>query len=424
MRQGWANAALGDVTLPMQTCDPRKSPDKSFRYVDVSSVSNRTFEISDAVELLGKDAPSRARRKVEEGDIIFATIRPTLRRIAMVPKWLHGEICSTGFFVFRPRAGIDGRFLYYHLFTKSFSDAVEALQSGASYPAVNDGQVRKQPIAFPPLPEQRRIVAILDEAFQGIDRAVANTEKNLANARELFESQLNAIFSANDEQASKLNNAIVAQDDVVREGWETSTLGDVTLPMQTCDPRKSPDKSFRYVDVSSVSNRTFEVSEAAELLGKDAPSRARRKVEEGDIIFATIRPTLRRIAMVPKWLHGEICSTGFFVFRPRAGIDGRFLYYHLFTKSFSDAVEALQSGASYPAVNDGQVRKQPIAFPPLPEQKRIVAILDELKANSTGLVCAARRKLDLLAGLKQSILHKAFAGELTADEPVLAEAGA
>ena len=69
-----------------------------------------------------------------------------------------------------------------------------------------------------------------------------------------------------------------------------------------------------------------------------------------------------------------------------------------------------------------------IPLPPLPEQKRIVAILDELKANSTGLVCAARRKLDLLAGLKQSILHKAFAGELTADrvraEPVLAEAGA
>ena len=76
-----------------------------------------------------------------------------------------------------------------------------------------------------------------------------------------------------------------------------------------------------------------------------------------------------------------------------------------------------------PRTNVNAVLDLDVPYPPLPEQKRIAAVPDELKTNSTGLACAARRKLDPLAGLEQSILHKAFAGEPTA-EPVLAEAGA
>jgi type I restriction enzyme, S subunit len=102
----------------------------------------------------------------------------------------------------------------------------------------------------------------------------------------------------------------------VRHGWETKKLGEVLQPVDTVDPTKAPTKRFRYIDVSSVSNETFEVIEAAELLGKDAPSRARRKIKSGDVIFATIRPTLKRIAIVPPNLDGEVCSTGYLCFGP------------------------------------------------------------------------------------------------------------
>ena len=97
--------------------------------------------------------------------------------------------------------------------------------------------------------------------------------------------------------------------------WEVVRLGDVTLKTKNRDPRQQPDKRFRYIDVSSVSNETYRIIEAQTLLGCDAPSRARKEVKAGDTIFATVRPYLRNIAQVPEHLDNEICSTGFCIIR-------------------------------------------------------------------------------------------------------------
>ena len=161
----------------------------------MSSISNQTFRIEETQRLRGKDAPSRARRLVKANDVLFATVRPTLRRIAVVPEELHNQVCSTGYFVLRPEPGLDHRFVFYSLFSEDFMGRMESLQKGASYPAVTDGEVRACPFAFPPLAEQQRIVGILDEAFDGIATVKANAEKNLQNARTLFENHLQAVFT-------------------------------------------------------------------------------------------------------------------------------------------------------------------------------------------------------------------------------------
>jgi len=82
-----------------------------------------------------------------------------------VPKHLDSQVCSTGYFVLRPKHGIDHRFLFYWLFSEGFMGQMENLQKGASYPAVTNSEVRAQEIPTPPVPEQQRIVGILDEAF-------------------------------------------------------------------------------------------------------------------------------------------------------------------------------------------------------------------------------------------------------------------
>src|SRR4051794_17648762 len=92
---------LREVCLKTRLTDPGKDPTRSFRYVDVSSVSNESFRVIGAKELLGKDAPSRARKIIRADDIIFATVRPSLRRVALVPPELDGQVCSTGFCVLR-----------------------------------------------------------------------------------------------------------------------------------------------------------------------------------------------------------------------------------------------------------------------------------------------------------------------------------
>ena len=195
MNKGWQTKKLGDVLVKTEATDPTRLPQVEFDYIDVSSVSNATLAIQETQLLKGKDAPSRARRLVKANDVLFATIRPTLRRIAIVPEKLDNQVCSTGYFVLRAKSDVNHRFVFYFLQTEDFMTAMETLQKGASYPAVTDGDVRSQPIPIPPLSEQQRIVGILDEAFAGITTAKANAEKNRQNARALFESHLQSVFT-------------------------------------------------------------------------------------------------------------------------------------------------------------------------------------------------------------------------------------
>ena len=158
----WHNTRLRQVCLQTELTDPGRNPAQRFIYVDVSSVSNNSFAIEGTKVLLGQEAPSRARKLIRTDDIIFATVRPTLRRIALVPAWLDGQICSTGYCVIRPDPQrMLPAYVYYYLLTVEVAERVEAMQKGATYPAINDNDLLGLSIPLPPLPEQRAIARIL-----------------------------------------------------------------------------------------------------------------------------------------------------------------------------------------------------------------------------------------------------------------------
>ena len=275
---GWQLRTLGEILEKTETVNPLLSPNTEFDYIDVSSVSNTTFEIEETQRLKGKDAPSRARKLVRTNDIIFATIRPTLQRIAVVPEHLDKQVCSTGYFVLRPKQGIDRRFVFYSLFTESFSGEMDSLQKGASYPAVTDGDVRAQKIPVPPLAEQQRIVGLLDEAFEGpaTAKAKANAEKNLQNARALFESHLQSVFTQRGPLAS------------------LSDLADEVTDGDHSPPPKAPT-GVPFITISNINKRmgtidfsnTFTVAEA--YFRGLKPS---KKPRVGDVIHTVTGATL------------------------------------------------------------------------------------------------------------------------------------
>lgn len=97
----WRVVRLGEVVKKTRQIDLHKKPDWSFRYVDVSSIDNESLRITSHQNFTGKEAPSRARKQISAGDVLFATVRPYLRRIAIVPSELDGHICSTAFCVLR-----------------------------------------------------------------------------------------------------------------------------------------------------------------------------------------------------------------------------------------------------------------------------------------------------------------------------------
>lgn len=118
---------------------------------------------------MGKNAPGRARKSIQTEDVIFATVRPTLRRIAYIDELFNGEICSTAFCVLRSKTDkLFSRYLYYYVQRDEFVDELAKLQRGASYPAVTDSDIKNQRILLPSLNEQANIAFVLSKIQQAI----------------------------------------------------------------------------------------------------------------------------------------------------------------------------------------------------------------------------------------------------------------
>jgi type I restriction enzyme S subunit len=161
----WPTPMIGDVCLPTLQGYPARSGRKSFRYVDIAGVDRESKSISGADEMQSREAPSRARKMIEASDVLVSTVRPNLNAIALVPENLNGEIASTGFAVLRAnRALLDPKYLFYWAQSTPFVDFLVANATGASYPAVSDGIVKRAPIPLASPREQSRIVELLDEA--------------------------------------------------------------------------------------------------------------------------------------------------------------------------------------------------------------------------------------------------------------------
>ncbi len=293
-----------------------------------------------------------------------------------------------------PNSNLNNVFLFY--FLKSNIKLLNDLGTGTTFKELSTKALGSVKIPIPPLEEQKQIVAILDKAFEAIDQAKANIEKNIANAKELFQSKLNDIFSQ------------------TGDGWEEKSLGEVCEKTKNIKWQDISSEEYEYVDLSSVSRETLSVTETTTVNKENAPSRAKKIILEGDVIFATTRPTLKRATIIDEALSGNLCSTGYSVLRPNENISTEWIFFYLLTTKFMDRMESLQRGASYPAVSDKDVEGSKLSIPrsKAVENKNIL-MMKNLREFNSSLINSYLNKINNLEDLKKSILQKAFAGELT-----------
>ncbi len=216
--ESWTESSIGEIVIKAKQRDPRKNPDEVFQYVDVSSVSNESFKITAVTPTLGSDAPSRARKAIETDDVLFATVRPTLKRIALVPLELDGAIASTGYCVLRcDKAKAEPRFLYSFLITDHFNARMVGLERGASYPSVRDSDVTASWLPLPPLSEQKKIAHIL----LTVQRAIEAQERIIQTTTELKKTLMHKLFTEG------LRNEPQKQTEIgpIPESWEVVELG-------------------------------------------------------------------------------------------------------------------------------------------------------------------------------------------------------
>lgn len=269
---------------------------------------------------------------------------------------------------------INKTFAYYFLQMHETRKFIKAYAEGSTVLHLDLKGVKKLPVSLPPLPEQHKIAEILST----VDEAIEKTNAIIQETQQLKKGLIQKLFTEGIGH-TRFKETKIGR---IPEEWEVVRFNQCLQKTKQKDPTKKPDEKFTYIDVSAVSNEFFKIVESKTILGKDAPSRARKGIKTGDTIYATVRPYLRRVAFVPSELDGEICSTGYCVLRPKSEeIFHRFVFQLMLTHRVNEYLESLQAGTSYPAISDSDVYQMLIPKPSLPEQQRIAEILSEVDAR-------------------------------------------
>jgi type I restriction enzyme S subunit len=298
----------------------------------------------------------------------------------------------------KPNEKIDLKFILYAVNSRKFE--ILNQRRGVRQKNLSLAKIKNIALPIPPLPEQKRIVAILDEAFEGIDRAIANTEKNLANSGELFESYLNAIFTQKGDR------------------WEKKTLQQISIKFARGKSKHRPrgDKKLyggKYPliqtgDISNANHRITTYSQTYNELGL-----AQSEIwSQGTVCIAIVGANVAETAILDFDACFPDSVIGIVVNEEVADSD----YVEYLLQYFKAELKEKGKGTARDNINLGTFANQKFPFPDVKTQKIIAGQLEELSFETQRLEAIYRQKLAALNELKQSILQKAFTGELTADK--------
>jgi type I restriction enzyme, S subunit len=384
----WETVKLGDVC----NIDKKRYTNGASPYVGLEDIESGTGRFTGTVE--PKQVGSATFSFTKE-HLLFGRLRPYLNKL-MLPDF-DGH-CSSEIFPLRATPKLCRKFLSYWLIADTTVAEIDRTCTGARMPRANLNEVMRFNFPLPPLPEQQRIVAILDEAFAGIDAAVANAEKNLANARELFESYLNNVFTQKGE------------------GWGEKKLGE--LGKITSSKRIFKNE---YVEAGIPFYRTKEIKERAN--GRNVTTElfiSHEKFHEirerfgapvaGEVLMTAIG-TIGEIYVVEPGDEFYFKDGNVLWLKDFDGVEPHFLKFALM--SFVDGLQRMSHGSAYNALPIEKLKEHILSIPCEDEQKDVVGKLKTIQADVQHLQAIYQQKLDALAELKQSILQKAFSGELT-----------
>ncbi len=403
----WPSSTLGELYEIARGGSPR--PIKSFvttapdglnwiRIGDAPPGSKYIFKTEQKI----KPSGLKKSRLVNEGDFILSNSmsfgRPYIMRTT--------GCIHDGWLVLKPREkSFDQNFAYYLLGSPLIFQQFDQLAGGSVVRNLNSDLVRGVTVPVPPLSEQERIVGILDEAFEGIATATAHAERNLHNARELFQSVLQSTFRQKGED------------------WVETTVGEICeithgFAFKGPDFAKSADPELPIVltpgDFTEDARLDFDRENTKRLTSSPPKDYT---FEKGDLVVVmTDLSSKMKILGKPAFIERENVlhnqRIGRVVFR-NAEVDKRFLYYYFRTPHFLEGVKSSATGTMVKHTAPKRICAAVLSYPEsFATQQAIVAKLDALSAETRRLEAIYERKLAALAELKQSLLHRAFSGKL------------
>lgn len=402
MKQGWEMKKLGEVL----TIERGGSPRPIEKYMTDSLDGINWIKISDATasekyiyetkEKITRDGLHKT-RVVNEGDFILSNSmsfgRPYIMKTTgcIHDGWL--VLKQNGKKVF------ETEFLYYLLSSPFVYKQFNTKAAGSTVRNLNIALVSSVDVPIPPLPEQQRIVTILDQAFTAISKAKANAEQNLKNAKELFENYLQGVFEKKGE------------------GWEVRTLGELATFRNGMNfTKSSKGEKINIVGVKDFQNSFWVPFETLETVTLDGKLNDFDLLKEGDILAVRSNgnPQLIGRTLLASEVVGKVSHSGFTI-RIRLNsknIDPIYLCNYLKISKTRKILVDGGNGVGIKSLNQGSLSALIIPFPALKEQQTIIQKLDALSAETKRLEAIYQKKIVDLEELKKSVLQKAFNGEL------------
>lgn len=397
-KQGWEIKKLGEVVNIINGRNQSAVSSESGQYPIYGSAGNLMGYATDYL--------------CEEGTTIIGRKGNISNPIYIEEKFWNVD---TAFGLY-PKNGYEPKFINYLCQTIDF----KSRNRGTTIPSLVKSDLLNIDVPFiSSLPEQQRIVSILDEAFLAIERSRNNAEQNLKNAKELFESYLEKCLNPDsndflDNPDSKKQKKSSNQDNQKNQGsdkWEVKRLGEVI----EYDKNQNTHKRLSYVGLEHIE------SNSGRFIGSLEPQVVKSSTfffNEQHVLYGRLRPYLNKVLLPDFEGH---CSTEIFPIKVGKQIAREFLFYWLISGSTAKKIDSTWTGARMPRANMNQVLEFDFAFPPLKtEQQTIVRQLDALRAETQKLEAVYQQKIADLDELKKSILQKAFAGELKVSESGLA----
>jgi type I restriction enzyme S subunit len=333
--------------------------------------------------------------EIFEGDCLISRLPDPVGRSCILPETDERMITAVDCTIvrFKPQQLLAAFFNFYSQ-SYDYLKAVNSATTGTTRNRISRNNLGLISIPVPPLPEQHRIVDLLDEAFDGITAAKTNAEKNLHNTRALFESELERVFTLRGARwvERRLEQIGATQTGSTPKTAERNNYGDFIPFVKPGD--FNTDGSLDY-DNDGLSQKGL--SEA-------------RKVAAGSVLMVCIGATIGKCGYCDR----EITTNQQInALTPTDGSSHRFLYYEMLTDSFQRKVIEASGQATLPIINKSKWSALPLWLPPtVAEQKRIAAKFDDLVEETQRLGALYERKLAGLEALKKSLLHQAFTGNL------------
>ena len=398
MPEGWKVAPLSDSGVSVIDGDRGTEYPKEHQFresglclfLSAKNVTRAGFKF-DECQFIDEDRHNKLRKGLLKRNDLVLTTRGTIGNVAFYDSGVPFNVVrvNSGMVILRNSGNqVTTRYLHTLLFSHILRRQIERLAFGSAQPQLTVKIIKDLKLFLPPTGEQKKIARILSTW----DKAVETVEKLVENSKAQKKALMQQLLTGKPRQSGSSNE---------RRRLHISDVAKVDV--RSLSIKTPTDYSFRYISLSDVNNGQIS-DNLNSYVFSSAPSRARRVVEEGDILMATVRPNLQAFARVGTKHGGCIASTGFAVISPKKNFDGDYLYHYLFSSHVTGQLSALVVGSGYPALNSSDVKGLTIYCPAYEEQRAIANILNKADSVVENLLRQSSRLKEQKKALMQQLL--------------------